>query len=66
VKPLLRDKEVAHLAAQYGVRCSLSTLRHARADRPELNVPRYERIGGRIVYRLDDVLAFLRARGVDL
>jgi hypothetical protein len=66
VKPLLRDKEVAHLAALHGVRCSLSTLRHARADRPALRTPPFERQGGRIVYRREDLIKFFKSLGVEL
>ena len=58
-RPLLRDKEVAHLL---GV--SLHTLRHGRY-RSNLNVPPHVRQGGRVLYWRDEVLAWARANGIE-
>jgi hypothetical protein len=61
-RALLVDKEVAH---DFGV--SLHTLRAARTARRDgrLAAPTFIRLpNGRIRYRAEDVLAFLRARGL--
>ena len=52
MRALLADKEVAHY-----LRLSVSTLRHARTDRPELAAPPLIKIGGRVFYQREVELA---------
>jgi hypothetical protein len=61
MRELLADKEVAHYLG-----LSVSTLRHARTDRPELAAPPFVKIGGRIYYQREVALAWARERGIPI
>lgn len=59
VAALLSDKEVAH---EFGL--SVHTLRSARSNKPNLQMPPHIKQGGRIRYERDAVIAFLESKGL--
>ena len=59
VRQLLTDKEVAFL---YPI--SVSTLRHARSDRPDIDAPPFIREGRRCLYPLPELRAWAERLGL--
>ena len=45
---------------------SVHSLRSARSNKPALDAPPFVRVGGRVFYDREEVLAWARSRGIEL